>query len=118
VDVADDLKVVFLGDLFLQALDFILFELDDLSAFEADEMVVVVTRGLFETGVPVSELPLMGEPQLLEELEGAIHRDVSDFRIHFFDPFQEVFDGEMSPGAKKSFQNDVPFLAVAYSFFA
>jgi len=116
VDVADDLEMIFVRDLFLQTLDLLLFEFDDLPAFETNQMVMMMAGGFFETRMAVAELPLVGETQLLEELEGAVNGDITDLRIDFLHPLQEFFDREMPTSAEKGLENDIPFLAMANAF--
>lgn len=66
-------------DLLLQRLDLAVCELGDLAALGADDVIVVtLTGGVFEQGAPIAELPLMGEPGVLQEFQGPIDGDEPD----------------------------------------
>ena len=60
------------GDLFLQLLDAIGAELDDLARFDIDEMVVVIAVGALESRRAALEDMALDRALLLQELHGAV----------------------------------------------
>ena len=80
----------------------VVLELDDRVAVETDEVIVVLV--LVRDLVPrdaVTEVPLVREPTLLEELERSVDGGVADFRILASHLEEKVFDGEMSAAAEE-----------------
>ena len=63
---AHNLEIILARDFFLQTLDLILFKFDDLPAFEANQMIVMMTGCLFKSGMAVAKLPLVGKAQFFE----------------------------------------------------
>ena len=60
---ADDLKIMSPGDLFLKGLNAVVFEFRDVAALDANHMVMMFSGGLKKT-LPFTEMPLVGQPAL------------------------------------------------------
>src|SRR5262249_34376583 len=77
--VRGDLESVLARHLVLERLDAVVLELDDGAAAGADEVVVVVPpdRRLV-AGLPVAEVPRVGEPALVQKLHRPGHRGKRD----------------------------------------
>src|SRR5690348_6549118 len=82
------------GDPILEALDVVVLELEDETAFDADEMVVVITDDL-EARLAVAELPLDGEAAVDEELERSVDRRVAHARVALADFGEELVDRDV-----------------------
>ena len=76
---------VALGNLQLLLLDHRTFELDDLAAAEADQMIVVRAFALVERD-PIPKVMGMCDPGVAEEFEGSVDRSRTDFRMLFSNP--------------------------------
>jgi len=82
-----DLKMIALGDSILKGFQGLILELNDLSATEADQMIMMTVLGDgFVTGLAVGELPLGCQPKTGQELQGSINGGVANFGIDFRDP--------------------------------
>src|SRR5690606_12404277 len=94
--VAPQLEAVPEREVFLQLLDLLVLELDDVAALEADEVVVVLVleRHLIARD-PVAEVPLVGETTLLEELQRPIDGGVTHLGILSAHLEEEVLDREV-----------------------
>lgn len=69
-------------DLFLKRLDLDACKLGDLAALGADDVIVMtLAGGMLEQGAPITELPLMGEPGILQQFQRPIDRDEADPRV-------------------------------------
>jgi hypothetical protein len=60
---ADDLKIMLQGHLFLKGLDAVVFEFRDIAALDANHMVVMFSGGLKKT-LPFTEMPLVSQSAL------------------------------------------------------
>src|SRR5262249_2915043 len=89
-------------DALLEPLQLLARELDDLPAALADDVVVrrIALDGL-EARLAVVEVPLGGEPHLLEQLERPVHGCVPDARVHLADRPVELVDREVALGAEE-----------------
>src|SRR5438128_8827536 len=91
------------SDAFLQPLELLARELDDLPAALADDVIVLLLIVLHRlvARLPIVEVALGREPALLQQLEGAVHGRVSDTRIHAPHGCVELFHREMPLGAEE-----------------
>jgi len=102
-------ETVFSGDQILKFLDVRIFEFNDPGANGTDQMIVVLFGGGgFVTGLPVSEMPLLGNTALGKKLERPVDRGIPDIGMFLADPQVKLFGGGMSRGAKKLVENDFP----------
>ena len=89
------------GDLVLEALDILVHALDDMSAFSADEVVMVVfVRSLKSCGGR-AKVGACHEPNALEHPHGAIHCGLADTGMIGADQTTDLFCVEVSIGFKK-----------------
>ena len=66
------------GNLLLPGLDSGVMKFEYLARFFVHEVVVVLLRTGFESGKPVTELPVRGQPRVNEELQRPVHRRVAN----------------------------------------
>jgi hypothetical protein len=90
-------------DALLEPLQLLARELDDLPAPLADDVVVVLDRLLdrLEARLPVVEVALGGEPDLPQQLEGAVDGGVAHARVHLAHGGVELLDREVSRRAEE-----------------
>jgi hypothetical protein len=90
-------------DLFLQRLDLDIGKLGDLTAFGADDVIVVaLTGGVLEESAPVAELPLMGEPGVFQEFQSAIDGNEPDPWVPTPDLTVETLGADVLGGGEES----------------
>src|SRR5690606_15012717 len=65
----------------LQALNFLVHELDDLAGLHVDQMIMMFVGRLFIAGAPVTKLMALQDAGFLEELHSTIDRGDRDARI-------------------------------------
>lgn len=93
----------------LQLLDFAVFELDDLSAARADEVVVVpFVRDVVVLGLR-TEMPGLSEACFAEEVQGAVDRGQSEVWVGLGELMVHGFGGDMFL-AEKGAQNEFSLL--------
>ncbi|OJV04906.1 MAG: hypothetical protein BGO20_17295 [Bosea sp. 67-29] len=69
---ADDFEAVSAGDLLLKLLDLLGAEFDDVSAFDIDQVVVMLSLGAFEAGTAIGEGVSFQDPFFLQEAQGPV----------------------------------------------
>jgi hypothetical protein len=90
------------GDRFLEALDAIVFEFDDLAAVLAYEMVVMMLIDGFVAGLTVVEVTLLKEVAFAQQPKGSIDRGIANVRADFFDLGVEFLGADVSPDSEKN----------------
>ena len=89
--VVKHLETVFVRDLSLMLLDIQVLELDDLSAFRADQVIVVFgVIGKLIACLPVSEISRLRQAALAEEIQGAVHGRQPDIGLLPAHPLKEI----------------------------
>jgi exodeoxyribonuclease VII small subunit len=88
------------GDAILEALDVVVLELEDETAFDADEMVVVIADDL-EARLAIAELALDREAAVDEQLERSVDGRVTDARVTLADFGEELVDRDVIARAEK-----------------
>jgi hypothetical protein len=107
VAVAEDLEVIALRDVLLRRLDHLAFELDDLPAANADQVVVMIVRDLV-AGDAAFEVPLVGEPCLAKELHRPVDGRVADARVRLADPLEEFLARHVADRLEKDLEDRLP----------
>ncbi len=69
---ADQLEAEFLRNALLQALDFLVAELDDVAGLDIDEMIVVLARGFLEAHTASTEVVARNDSLAGQKTNGAI----------------------------------------------
>lgn len=90
---------------FLKALDFDVFELDDLAARRASEVIVVIARGPFVTCRHAAHADFGDEACVGERAKKSIDRGEPDFGIALLDSFKNVLCREVVRPAAHDLQN-------------
>lgn len=110
-------KAVLSGHLVLQLLDAGLFELDDVGALDAYQMVVVRrVVGKLVAREPVAEAPLVRDSALRQELEGPVNGGVPHARVACADLGEELLDAHVIFGPKKRIDNESALIGRAKPF--
>ncbi len=104
VAVLRQLVVVGLGDLRLLDLDQLAFELHDLGAAQADQMIVVVPLEFVERDA-VPEVMRVSKPGVAEKLECAIDRCGADFGMRLAHPLVKLFARDVALRFEKGVEN-------------
>ena len=79
--------MIALSDAILEGFQGLIFKFDDVSATEADQVIMMIALGdRFVTRFAVGELPLGRKPKTGEELQGSINGGIADFGVDFRDP--------------------------------
>jgi hypothetical protein len=82
--VAEDLKMVTLGDVFLEGFNCLILKFDNLPALQTDEVIMVFPfRNGLIAGFSISEFSFFCQAQPGKELHGPIDRRVTDLGIDF-----------------------------------
>lgn len=76
-------KAIACGDLFLQAFNLAILELDDLAATGTDEVVVMTLMGNVVVLGLRTEVTGLGQPRVAEEIEGTIDCGKTEVRVLF-----------------------------------
>jgi hypothetical protein len=76
-------------DSLLQLLDLGILEFEDEATLDADQ-VVVVLAGDLEAGLPIAELPRLGESGIDQQLEGTVDRGVTDLGVLLAHPGEQI----------------------------
>jgi len=75
-------ETVAFGYLILKGFEGIVFEFDNLSAIETDQVIMVTALcGGFVPGLPIGKFPLDSQTQTGEKFEGAIDGRIANFRV-------------------------------------
>src|SRR5271168_1606867 len=82
---ADERDAEFACDAFLQSLDRIVLELDDLAAALANKVIMMMAAGDLVAGLPFVEMALRHQAAFFQQFEGSIDGCVTDVRIDLFD---------------------------------
>ena len=94
---ADDLEPTESGgDLLLEALDLIVFELEDQAALDADEVIVMMLVGDLPARLTIAELTGGGDATIGEELEGTVDRGVADVAGLLANAGEEIVDRDVA----------------------
>jgi len=95
--VVNDLEAAFPADHALKRLHEVILELDDLSAADANQVMVVMDL-FFGELVPapaVAEIHLLKDPKLGKEVQGAIHRRKADLGVALADDIIDVIGAQV-----------------------
>jgi hypothetical protein len=107
------------GDPLLQGFQLVVFELLDLPAPPADQVIVVLPLGAgFESGRAFSEPSGGGPPAFRQEAQGAVHRGISDPRVHPADPPVKLVNRQVRPGLPEGADDFVPLASGFEALFA
>jgi hypothetical protein len=113
-----DLEAVTLGDPFLQRFEGVILELNNLSAFKADQMIMMgFRRNRFIPGLSVIELPLGGQAEAGEKLQGPVYRGIPDLRVFLRDLGMNLREVTVSGGVEKHPENLFPLPGRFQPFF-
>lgn len=115
--VVEEVKPVLAGDALLKLFDQRFFELRDLPAILADEMVVVGTfvRELV-AGETVAEMELIGDPAFAQHAHGPIDGRIPNPMIDGADSLKELINRKVICSVEKGGDNDPPLLRGAEPF--
>jgi len=104
-----DGEPVAVGDLLLQFFDFAILEFDDLSASGADQVVVMIVSAIvFIPGETVFKTVFLGNSCLGQQLQGPVHRGITDAGMRFLYPIVQLFSAQMPPCLYKQLDDGVP----------
>jgi len=106
--VARHLELVLPADAVLKVLNPVIFKLDDPTAAETNQVIVVVRGHMLIAGAAAPELPLQRQAALRQESQCAIDRRVADRGIYGTNLPEEFIDGEMLVPAKEFPNNSIP----------
>ncbi|HET6612289.1 MAG TPA: hypothetical protein VFG83_09880 [Kofleriaceae bacterium] len=98
-----------LGDLILQGLDGLVFELENEPALGADEMVVVLAGDLVAR-LAVAEPALGCHAAVHQQAQGAVHGGVADALLALADPDEEIVDGDVIAQAQELIDDELALL--------
>ncbi len=98
-----------LGDLVLGLFDHLAFEFLDATAFQADEMIVMLLLD-FVARDPVVEASLRRQTGLDQQLHGPIDRRVADIRMRLANGLIEIFTRDMSLRLEEGGENQLALL--------
>jgi hypothetical protein len=73
------------GNILLHSLDCVVLEFHDLAAMFTDEVIMMMFAGYFEPRLVFIEVAFGQQLAVLQQLERAIDRGVTDMRIYFLD---------------------------------
>ncbi|ENN86345.1 hypothetical protein RHSP_20313 [Rhizobium freirei PRF 81] len=113
--VVDEFEAVFAGNTLLQSLDLRRMKFDHLTAFQVDQMVVMLFRHGFVAGASIAEIMAGKKAGILEQFYGAIHRGDRNLRIHLHGAPIELFDIRMVLGTFDNARNDPALLGHAHA---
>jgi hypothetical protein len=104
-----DGKTVLTGDFFLKPFNARIFELDDLAAGDADQMVMMFIQvtGLI-TGLAVAEVTLLGNATLGKQLQGPVHGGITDTRVFLAQTQVKLLGREVGTDTEELIQNGFP----------
>jgi hypothetical protein len=104
-------------DLDLQLLDLSLFEFDDIAAFGADHMIMVLAQMpvLIKDHAIVKASPL-GESETAHQLQGLAHELGIQIPAVVFKHLMDFFDGHMFFGLQERFQHLEPIFEIVDVF--
>ncbi len=107
-----------MGNLIFQFIELLAFELHNLVAIIANDVVVVrVIRVIRIVNLVVlAEIHLVHEAALGEQWQRAIHRGAAHAWVAFACPFQQLLGGEMLVGAEHRLHNHPPLRGDAQIF--
>ena len=97
-------------DLFLQCLEPLVVKLHDLATFVADQMIVVIglPGHILVAGLPVVEMPLLGEPTVLEKLDCPVDGSITNARTDLAHLLTEFINTEVAVRGKENLGDVVP----------
>jgi hypothetical protein len=76
------LETVTVGDIFLKRFQGLVFKFNNLTASEADEVIVMApSRDRFVPGLSVSEFAFLRQTEAGEKLQGPVNRRVANGRV-------------------------------------
>src|SRR5215468_9056442 len=104
--VADEAETQIARHPLLQALDLLVAELDHLTAFDIDQMVVVAARRFLVATAASPEVVSLQETIGREELDGAVDGRQRDAGIHAARPSMNLFHVGMIPGGGEDLGDD------------
>jgi hypothetical protein len=108
------------GDAVVEDFEMIIFELDDLAAIDADE--VVVGRAVEKIGVvgglAVTEVDFLDESRFDEEAEGAVDGGAGGLQLATTDAVPELVGGEMLVRGENEGEDGVPLWGLSEAFLA
>ncbi len=107
VAVAQDGEPEAIRDFFLRPLDHGRFELEDLPAANANQVIVVIVFDLV-TGYTVVEVTLLGETRVHKELERPVDGGVADMGVALANSLVEILARDMPAGFEKSVEDRLP----------
>jgi hypothetical protein len=114
----EDLETIAFCDVVLQGFKGVVLELNDLSAPEADQVVVVVSPGDgLIPGLTVTELSLGGQAETDKEFQGPIHRGVPDFRVDLRDLGMDLREILVAGRGEEDLENLFTLLGRFQAFF-
>jgi hypothetical protein len=101
------IELIGAANLILELLYPTVFKLENLSAVEADQMVVMTRGNLFKSGPSPSKFPLEGQTRLGEQPQGPVNGCVSDGGVSSPDTVKQLIDGQMLVFLKKLSDNQI-----------
>jgi len=111
------LKTVTLGNPLLKGFKSRILELNDLSATEADEVVMVGSIGSrFVSRFPILKFSSSGQTKPGQKLEGAVHGNIADFRVGFSNLGINLCETLVPGGVQKGVEDLFPLLCCLQPF--
>jgi len=109
---------VFGRDFVLQVLDARFLKLDDVAAFDANQVIVVRgVIGKFVASKSIAEAALVGNPTFREELECPVDSCIPDARVARPNLSQKLFDADVAFRAKERLDDKPSLIGRAQAFF-
>jgi hypothetical protein len=102
-------KAVLFGDLILKLFDTRILEFDDLTAPDADQMIMMLVMiAGFVTCLTITKMSLFGNPALGEKFQAAVNRRITNPGVLLAQAKIELFRRKMRTGAQELFENNFP----------
>jgi hypothetical protein len=98
----------FLGHPLLQVFDFFVVEFDDFTAFDIDQVVVMIFRDFLVPRTSVAKIVTVQDILLLEKANGPVNRGNTDPGIKLGGSFVDQFNIGMIVGFAQDLRNDAP----------
>ena len=113
-----DLETVTLGNPLLKGFERRVLEFNNLSAVEADQVIVVASfGGGLISCLAILEFPPGGETQLGQKLEGAVNGNVADLRVGFNDLGIDLRKALVAGRIQEDVEDFFPLLGRLQPFF-
>jgi hypothetical protein len=112
-------EAMLMCNLFLQFLDTRILELDNFTAFNADEMIMMIAAvSDFVKGLTAAKVTLFGKATFRQQLERPVNCRIADMGMLFSNPVIKFLGRQMGGSTEKFIQNDFPLTRKLESLLA